>query len=85
MHNYDYDQYALFVIGKCAFGLPFKWSDPPTAPDGTLSLQEALRLSTDNFILMRLTPNWAFKLPIERYAHFALTWPLTSIPRSVST
>ncbi len=72
MHNYDYDQYALFVIGKCAFGLPFKWSDPPTAPDGTLSLQEALRRTTDDSVLMRLTPNWAFKLPIERCALISL-------------
>lgn len=64
----DCNQYALFMIGKCAFGLPFKWSDPPTASDGTLSLQEALRLTTDNFLTMLLTPNWAFKLPINRYA-----------------
>jgi len=66
----DCDQYALFIIGKCAFGLPFKWSDPPTASDGTLSLQEALHLTTNNFLTMLLTPNWAFKLPINRYAHF---------------
>ncbi|KAF5356947.1 hypothetical protein D9756_006377 [Leucocoprinus leucothites] len=59
-------KFALFIIGKCAFGLSFKWSEPPTGPDGTLSLQEALRLTTDTFLTMILTPKWAFKLPIER-------------------
>ncbi|KXN80680.1 Cytochrome P450 4d8, partial [Leucoagaricus sp. SymC.cos] len=57
-------QYTLFIIGKCAFGLPFTWSEPPTAPDGTMSLQEALRLSNETFLTRVLTPKWAFKLPI---------------------
>lgn len=59
-------QYALFIIGKCAFGFPFKWSEPPTGPNGGLSLQEALRITTDTFLIMITAPKWAFKLPIQK-------------------
>jgi len=78
------DQYALFIIGKCAFGLPFKWSDPSTASAGTLSLQEALHSTTNDFYTMLLTPDWAFNLPINRYARFRLAL-LTSILKPLFT
>ncbi|KXN87235.1 hypothetical protein AN958_09058 [Leucoagaricus sp. SymC.cos] len=57
-------QYTLFIIGKCAFSLPFTWSKLSTALDSTMSLQEALHLSNDMFLMRVLTPKWAFKLPI---------------------
>ncbi len=61
-------QYALFIIGKCAFGFPFSWSEPPTGANGKMTLQEALRIVTDSLTLTILTPKWAFKLPIKRCA-----------------
>ncbi|KXN81826.1 hypothetical protein AN958_03666, partial [Leucoagaricus sp. SymC.cos] len=57
-------QYTLFIIGKCAFSLPFTWSKLSTALDGTMSLQEVLHLSNDMFLMRVLTPKWTFKLPI---------------------
>ncbi|KAF9448129.1 cytochrome P450 [Macrolepiota fuliginosa MF-IS2] len=58
-------KFALFIIGKCGFGFPFVWSEPPTAPDGTMTIQEALRLTTDAFLTMIMVPKWVFKLPIK--------------------
>jgi len=59
-------KYALFIIGKCAFGFPFSWSEPPTSANGKMTLQEALRIATDSLTLTILAPKWAYKLPIKR-------------------
>ncbi|KAG6812865.1 hypothetical protein H0H92_015793 [Tricholoma furcatifolium] len=57
---------ALLIIGKCGFGFSFNWSAPPTAPDGTMSIQEALRIVADSHMLAIAAPKWLLALPFRR-------------------
>ncbi|KAK2462367.1 hypothetical protein APHAL10511_005673 [Amanita phalloides] len=59
-------KFALLVIMKCGFGVPFSWSTPPEANDGSTSLQQALQLITDNFILV-IYGNWLLRLPLPKF------------------
>ncbi|GLB42782.1 putative cytochrome P450 [Lyophyllum shimeji] len=57
---------ALLIIGKCGFGFSFNWTAPPTAPDGTMSVQEALRIVADSHMLAIFAPKWLLALPFRR-------------------
>ncbi|KAI0049196.1 cytochrome P450 [Auriscalpium vulgare] len=61
---------ALFVISACGFGVPFAWDEPPMNEDGTMGVQKALKVYTDNSLLMVITPEWAFKLPISKLQEY---------------
>ncbi|KAG6901989.1 hypothetical protein C0995_005948 [Termitomyces sp. Mi166 len=61
---------ALLIIGKCGFGFSFNWSAPPTAPDGSMSVQEALRIVADSHMLAIAAPKWLLGLPFRRSATF---------------
>ncbi|KAJ8517930.1 hypothetical protein ONZ45_g4924 [Pleurotus djamor] len=56
---------ALLVLGHCAFGFPFDWSTPARLPDGSMSVQEALRTVADTHIFAISAPKWVWKLPIK--------------------
>ncbi|KAG6898860.1 hypothetical protein C0993_003485, partial [Termitomyces sp. T159_Od127] len=58
---------ALLIIGKCGFGFSFNWSAPPTAPDGNMSVQEALRIVADSHMLAIAAPKWLLSLPFRRF------------------
>ncbi|KAF8649606.1 hypothetical protein AX16_005697 [Volvariella volvacea WC 439] len=69
---------ALLIIGKCGFGFPFDWQEPPTALDGTMSIQEALRIVADTVMIAVGVPQWVQSLPLKifkeiRQAHGMLT------------
>ncbi|KAJ8508787.1 hypothetical protein ONZ45_g8971 [Pleurotus djamor] len=69
---------ALMVLGHCAFGFPFDWSSPTRLPDGSMSVQEALRIVADTNLFAIIAPKWAWKLPFKwiqdaRIAHGQLT------------
>ncbi|KAG6828824.1 hypothetical protein H0H92_006649 [Tricholoma furcatifolium] len=59
---------ALLIIAKCGFGFPVDWSAPPTDPDGTMSIQEALRVVADSYIISLMAPDWVRSLPIPGFA-----------------
>ncbi|KAJ8517940.1 hypothetical protein ONZ45_g4933 [Pleurotus djamor] len=56
---------ALLVLGHCAFGFPFKWSSPARLSDGSMSVQEALRIVTDTNLFAISAPKWVRKLPVK--------------------
>ncbi|KAG6829041.1 hypothetical protein H0H87_012774, partial [Tephrocybe sp. NHM501043] len=58
---------ALLVIGKCGFGFSFNWTAPPTAPDGNMSVQEALRIVSDYHMLAVIAPKWLLALPFQKF------------------
>ena len=58
-------QFALLVIEKCGFGVSFKWSAPPEASDGSMSLQKAMEVVNDSYTLMVFAP-WLMSLPLAR-------------------
>ena len=65
-NNFSLIQLAIFVIAACGFGLPFSWNEPPTGEDGSMSLQESLRLVSDYNLVRTSAPNWFWKLPISK-------------------
>lgn len=59
-------QLALLIIGKCGFGFSFTWSEPARTSDGRMSVQEALRITADTFMISTFAPKWTQKLPIKK-------------------
>ncbi|KAF9010234.1 cytochrome P450 [Cyathus striatus] len=57
---------AFLIIGKCGFGFSFNWAEPPSSPDGSMSIQEALRVVADDHMLAIFLPNWIKRLPFRR-------------------
>ncbi|CAA7270196.1 unnamed protein product [Cyclocybe aegerita] len=57
---------ALLIIAKCGFGFSFNWEDPPRAADGTMTVQEALRIVADHHMLMIFLPKWIQNLPFKK-------------------
>jgi len=57
---------ALLIIAKCGFGLSFNWSTPPTAPDGSMSVQEAIRIVATTTNLALFVPKWLLQLPFRK-------------------
>ncbi|KAF8155579.1 cytochrome P450 [Crassisporium funariophilum] len=57
---------ALLIIGKCGFGFSFDWFAPPRSADGSMSLQEALRVVADSHMIALFLPKWIQRLPLTR-------------------
>ncbi|KAF9544260.1 cytochrome P450 [Agrocybe pediades] len=57
---------ALLIIGKCGFGFPFDWATPPISEDGTMSMQEALRIISDTNTYALFLPKWTHGLPFKK-------------------
>lgn len=66
-------KFALFIIAGCGFGLPFEWNEPPQGVDGKMSLQEALRITSEWNFPRTTLPKWFWKLPIAKYASSFIT------------
>ena len=64
-----FTQLAIFIIAACGFGLPFSWNEPPTGADGSMSLQEALNVSSKYNLTRTSAPEWFWKLPIAKYVY----------------
>ncbi|PAV19758.1 cytochrome P450 [Pyrrhoderma noxium] len=60
-------KFALSIIARCGFGLPFSWDEPIVEKDGSMSLQESLRLVSENNLARTSAPKWFWKLPIQKY------------------
>ncbi|KAG5638340.1 hypothetical protein H0H81_000583 [Sphagnurus paluster] len=58
---------ALLVVARCGFGLSFDWSAPPMGPDGTMSVQESLRVLADSYMLGLMAPDWVRNLPLPGF------------------
>ncbi|KZT20306.1 cytochrome P450 [Neolentinus lepideus HHB14362 ss-1] len=56
-------KFALGLIARCAFGLPFPWN---TDNSNGMSFDRALMAVSSGTILRLATPCWAYKLPIKR-------------------
>ncbi|TFK72487.1 cytochrome P450 [Pluteus cervinus] len=61
---------ALSVIGNCGFGFNFRWAEPPFSPDGTLSIQEAMRTVSEWHALDVFCPKWVTKLPVPQFKKY---------------
>ncbi|KAG6909423.1 hypothetical protein DXG01_000576 [Tephrocybe rancida] len=59
---------ALLVIAKCGFGLPVEWSAPPVGPDGKITVQEAVRVLADSYIVSLIMPSWVQYLPVPGFS-----------------
>ncbi|KAG6860150.1 hypothetical protein C0995_015073, partial [Termitomyces sp. Mi166 len=59
---------ALLVIARCGFGFSFDWSAPPADPDDKMSVQQALRLIADSYIIGMMIPKWMQYLPLPGFA-----------------
>ncbi|KAJ7634807.1 cytochrome P450 [Roridomyces roridus] len=58
---------AFLIISSCGFGIPCFWADPPKSADGSMTMQETLKLVTDSHMLPHLIPSWLMPfLPISK-------------------
>ncbi|KAF9493461.1 cytochrome P450 [Pleurotus eryngii] len=55
---------ATLIIGKCGFGFLFDWTSQAPLPNGSMSIQESIRVVTSNAALMT-SPKWIQKLPFD--------------------
>lgn len=58
---------ALLILARCGFGLPFNWSAPPTGPNGSMTIQEAIRIVADTTPLAIFLPKWLLSLPFRKF------------------
>ncbi|KAF8623908.1 hypothetical protein AX15_006138 [Amanita polypyramis BW_CC] len=70
-HDLTY-KFALFIIGKCGFGISFNWSSPDKAEDGLMSVQEAVGLMAKN-MLIGLLP-WLMLLPFGKFRRIRVAY-----------
>ncbi|CCL98881.1 uncharacterized protein FIBRA_00888 [Fibroporia radiculosa] len=56
-------KFALGIITRCGFGLPFPWMRDETHE---MSFGEALAIVSERNIVRLATPRWAYKLPIQK-------------------
>ncbi|KDR80361.1 hypothetical protein GALMADRAFT_242750 [Galerina marginata CBS 339.88] len=59
-------KFALLIIGRCGFGFSFDWFAPPKSADGSMSVQEALRIVADTHMIAIFAPKWVQNLPIKK-------------------
>jgi hypothetical protein len=53
-------QFALCVIGSCAFGLPFAWGRAKKADSDAMSVQEGMKWVSEWTAVMANTPRWFY-------------------------
>ncbi|KAF9809216.1 hypothetical protein IEO21_07480 [Rhodonia placenta] len=61
--NEHMQKFALGVITRCGFGMPFHWVSPD---DPDMSYEEALATASSGAIARLATPRIAYRLPIKR-------------------
>ncbi|KAF9481644.1 cytochrome P450 [Pholiota conissans] len=62
---------ALLILGKCGFGFVFTWSDPARTASGRMSVQEAMRVISDSFMISAFAPKWMQSLPFKKFKECA--------------
>jgi len=55
---------ALLVIGKAGFGFDMKWTRGDEAEETEMSLQEAIRISSESVHILSIAKDWMLRLPI---------------------
>ncbi|KAG7097880.1 hypothetical protein E1B28_005192 [Marasmius oreades] len=55
-------KFALIVLGLCAFGFDFNWTEPAATTEGEMTVQEAMRTVIDNYLYLIFTPPWMKRL-----------------------
>ena len=53
-------QFALCVIGSCAFGLPFTWEHAHKGESDAMSVQEGMHWVSEWTSIMANTPRWFY-------------------------
>jgi hypothetical protein len=54
-------------MASAGFGIPLSWS-AQAIENGSMSLQRAIRIVSDDNALAILVPKWVWNLPIPRYS-----------------
>ena len=54
-------QFALGVIGSCAFGIPFTWGHAQKGELDAMSVQEGMQWVSEWTNVMANTPTWFYK------------------------
>lgn len=62
---------TLSVIAVCGFGFSVAWDEPEISEDGSMSVQEALRIVTDNSALA-FAPKWVKNLPFKYFRDYRM-------------
>ncbi|KAK0458099.1 uncharacterized protein EV420DRAFT_1643436 [Desarmillaria tabescens] len=57
---------ALSVIGVCGFSFPLTWNEHEISEDGSMSIQQALRIVADTASLS-FAPRWVKNLPFKYF------------------
>ncbi|KAF7344593.1 hypothetical protein MSAN_01941400 [Mycena sanguinolenta] len=57
---------AFLLISTCGFGFPSTWEDSPQTADGSMPIQEALKIVAETSSLFLFFPKWLRFLPIPR-------------------
>ncbi|EPQ50623.1 cytochrome P450 [Gloeophyllum trabeum ATCC 11539] len=63
--NHILSKFALGMISRCGFGLPFPWSSPTESSD-EMSFEEALTIVTEKAVVRLAAPRWLYYLPIKQ-------------------
>ncbi|GBE78989.1 predicted protein [Sparassis crispa] len=58
-------KFALGIVTRCGFGLPFTWVASTEEAD-ELSFDKALAIVSEGAVTRLATPGWAYKLPMEK-------------------
>ena len=53
-------QFALCVIGSCAFGLPFTWEHAKKGESDAMSIQEGMHYVSEWTSIVANTPRWFY-------------------------
>ena len=53
-------QFALCVIGSCAFGLPFIWEHDRKGESDTMSVRESMHWVSEWTTIVQYTPRWFY-------------------------
>jgi len=60
-------QFALCVIGSCAFGLPFTWENANAGESDAMSVQEGMHWVSEWTSVVANTPRWFYDyIPIKK-------------------
>ncbi|OBZ67417.1 hypothetical protein A0H81_12673 [Grifola frondosa] len=63
-HTFSATSFALGIIMRCGFGMPFSWNDPEES--GEMSFDKAINFAMRNLSTRLFAPRWAYKLPIKK-------------------
>ncbi|KAJ7485346.1 cytochrome P450 [Mycena latifolia] len=59
-------KFTFLIISTCGFGFPATWDTPPKTADGSMPIQEALKLVAETHLIVLVVPKFLMHLPIQR-------------------